>query len=88
VMPMPKSENPEGPASIKVDNIPPDIRRKMWLLKRINAIVGGPTDYKTMVIEALRCLVDSPENTKSSAWPRSFSSRRGRERVRRHEGDE
>ena len=61
---MPKPENPEGPASIKVDNIPPDIRRKMWLLKRINAIVGGPTDYKTMVIEALRCLVESPENRK------------------------
>ena len=58
---MPK-ENPEGPTSIKVDNIPPDIRRDMWLLKRINAILGGPTDYKTMVIEALRCLVESPKN--------------------------
>jgi len=59
---MPKSENPEGPASIKVDNIPPDIRRKMWLLKRINAILGGPTEYKKMVIEALRYWVDSPAN--------------------------
>ena len=58
---MPK-ENPEGPASIKVDNIPSDVRKKMWLLKRINAIIGGPTDYKKMVIEALRRWVDSPEN--------------------------
>jgi hypothetical protein len=60
---MPKRENPEGPTSIKVDNIPPDIRKKMWLLKRINAIIGGPTEYKKMVIEALRYWVDSPENT-------------------------
>ncbi len=59
---MPKPENPEGPTSIKVDKIPPDIRRKMWLLKRINAIIGGPIDYKKMVIEALRRWVDSPEN--------------------------
>jgi len=59
---MPKPENPEGPASIKVDNIPPDIRRDMWLLKRINAILGGPTDYKTMVIDALRRYRDLPEN--------------------------
>jgi hypothetical protein len=58
---MPK-ENPEGPVSIKVDNIPPDIRRDMWLLKRINAILGGPTDYKTMVIDALRRYLDLPEN--------------------------
>jgi hypothetical protein len=59
---MPKPENPEGPTSIKVDNIPPDIRRDMWLLKRINAILGGPTDYKTMVIDALRRYRDLPEN--------------------------
>jgi len=58
---MPK-ENPEGPTSIKVDNIPSDVRKKMWLLKRINAIIGGPTDYKKMIIEALRRWVDSPEN--------------------------
>ena len=58
---MPK-ENPEGPTSIKVDNIPPDIRRDMWLLKRINAILGGPTDYKKMVIDALRRYRELPEN--------------------------
>jgi len=61
---MPKHENPEGPMSIKVDNIPSDVRKKMWLLKRINAIIGGPTDYKKMVIEALQYWVDSPENRK------------------------
>jgi len=48
---MPKPENPEGPATIKVGDIPSDVRRKMWLLKRINAILGGPTEYKKMVIE-------------------------------------
>ena len=51
---MPKPENPEGPASIKVGNIPSDVRKKMWLLKRINTILGGPTEYKKMVVEALR----------------------------------
>ena len=62
---MPKPENPEGPESIKIDNIPSEIRKKMWLLKRINAIVGGPTDYKTMVIDALDCYVNKdPENLK------------------------
>jgi hypothetical protein len=61
---VPKSENPEGPVTIKIDNIPSDVRRKMWLLKRINAILGGPTEYKKMVIEALRYWVDSPENRK------------------------
>jgi len=59
---MPKPENPEGPMTIKVGDIPSDVRRKMWLLKRINAILGGPTEYKKMVIEALRYWVDSPEN--------------------------
>jgi hypothetical protein len=59
---MPKPESPAGPPSIKVNNIPDDVRKKMWLLKRINAIVGGPTEYKKMVIEALRYWVDSPEN--------------------------
>jgi hypothetical protein len=61
-MSMPKPESPAGPPSIKVNNIPDDVRKKMWLLKRINAIVGGPTEYKKMVIEALRYWVDSPEN--------------------------
>jgi len=61
---VPKPENPEGPESIKVDNIPNEIRKKMWLLKRVNAILGGPTEYKKMVIEALRYWVGSPENVK------------------------
>ena len=60
---MPKPENPEGPETIKVDNIPSEIRKKMWLLKRINAILGGPTDYKRIVIEALDYYVNKyPEN--------------------------
>jgi hypothetical protein len=59
---MPKPENPEGPATIKVDNIPSDIRKKMWLLKRINAIVGGPTEYKKMVVEALDHWLRDPKN--------------------------
>jgi len=62
---MPKPENPEGPASIKIDNIPSEIRRKMWLLKRVNAILGGPTEYKKIVIEALDYYLNKdPENVK------------------------
>jgi len=59
---MPKQESPEGPTSIKVDNIPNDVRKKMWLLKRVNMLMGGPIEYKKMVIEALKYWVDSPEN--------------------------
>jgi len=76
---MPKPENPEGPATIKVGDIPSDVRRKMWLLKRINAIVGGPTDYKTMVIEALRCLVESPENRKKLDMAEELLKQSGQE---------
>lgn len=59
---MPKPENPEGPTSIKIDNIPSEIRRKMWLLKRVNMIMGGPTDYKKIVIEALDYYLKDPKN--------------------------
>jgi len=82
---MPKPENPEGPATIKVGDIPSDVRRKMWLLKRINAIVGGPTDYKTMVIEALRCWVDSPENRKKLDMAEELLKQSGQEGVRSRE---
>jgi len=61
---MPKPENPEGPTSIKVDNIPSDVRKKMKMLKRVNMLMGGPTEYKKMVIEALKYWIDSPENRK------------------------
>jgi hypothetical protein len=59
---MPKPENPEGPMSIKIDNIPSEIRRKMWLLKRVNMIMGGPTDYKKIAIEALDYYMKDPKN--------------------------
>ena len=51
----------EGPTDIRIRNLPSDVREKLWKLKRINAIVGGPTEYGKIVIEALRCLFDSPE---------------------------
>jgi len=75
---MPK-ENPEGPTSIKVDNIPSDVRKKMWLLKRINAIIGGPTDYKKMIIEALRRWVDSPENAEKLRMAEELLKQSGQE---------
>ena len=59
---MPKHENPQGPESIKIENIPSEIRRKMWLLKRVNMILGGPTDYKAIVIDALDRYMKDPEN--------------------------
>ena len=78
---MPKPENPEGPTSIKVDNIPNDVRKKMWLLKRINAILGGPTDYKTMVIEALRRCVNSPENAEKLQLAEKLFKQLGQEEA-------
>jgi hypothetical protein len=34
----------------------------MKKLKQANAVLGGPTEYKEMVVEALRYWLDSPEN--------------------------
>jgi hypothetical protein len=59
---MPKAEGPEGPADIRVRNLPGDVREKMRALKQVNAILGGPTEYKEMVVEALRYWLASPEN--------------------------
>lgn len=55
-------ESAEGPTDIRVRNLPSDVREKMRKLKRVNAVLGGPTDYKEMVLEALRYWLDSPEN--------------------------
>jgi uncharacterized protein YfkK (UPF0435 family) len=55
-------ESPEGPADIRIRNLPSDVREKMRKLKQVNAVLGGPTDYKEMVVEALRYWFDSPEN--------------------------
>jgi len=55
-------ESPEGPADIRIRNLPSDVREKMRKLKQVNAVLGGPTDYKEMVIKALRCWFDLPEN--------------------------
>jgi hypothetical protein len=79
---MPKPENPEGPTSIKVDNIPSELRKKMRLLKRINAILGGPTDYKKMVIEALWCLVNSPKNAEKLQMAEELLKQSGQEEGR------
>ena len=78
---VPKPENPEGPTSIKVDNIPSDIRRKMWLLKRTNMIMGGPTEYKKMVVEALRYWVNSPENVKKLQMAEEMLKQSGQEEA-------
>jgi len=59
---MPKRENSQGPTSIRIENIPSEIRRKMWLLKRVNMILGGPTDYKKIAIEALDYYLKDPKN--------------------------
>jgi hypothetical protein len=55
-------ESPEGPTDIRIRNLPSDVRENMRRLKRANAVLGGPTDYKEMVVEALRYWFDSPEN--------------------------
>ena len=55
-------ESPEGPADIRIRNLPSDVREKMKKLKQINAVLGGPIDYKEMVVDALRYWLDSPEN--------------------------
>jgi len=55
-------ESPEGPTDIRVRNLPSDVREKMKKLKQVNAVLGGPTEYKEMVVEALRYWLDSPEN--------------------------
>jgi len=79
---MPKPENPEGPATIKVGNIPSDVRKKMWLLKRINAILGGPTEYKKMVIEALKYWLDSEENRRKLDMAEELLKQSGQEEGR------
>jgi hypothetical protein len=59
---VPRPESPEGPVVINLNNIPEDVRKKLWLLKRVNMIMGGPTEYKTMALEALKYWLDSEEN--------------------------
>ena len=79
---MPKPENPEGPTSIKVDNIPSDVRKKMKMLKRVNMLMGGPTEYKKMVIEALKYWIDSPENRKKLGMAEELLKQSGQEEGR------
>jgi hypothetical protein len=79
---MPKPENPEGPTSIKVDNIPSDVRKKMKMLKRVNMLMGGPTEYKKMVIEALKYWLDSPENRKKLDMAEELLKQSGQEEGR------
>ncbi|MFP3319327.1 MAG: hypothetical protein RXO24_02095 [Acidilobus sp.] len=79
---MPKPENPEGPTSIKVDNIPSDVRKKMKMLKRVNMLMGGPTEYKKMVIEALKYWIDSPENRKKLDMAEELLKQSGQEEGR------
>jgi len=55
-------ESPEGPTDIRIRNLPSDVRERMRKLKRANTVLGGPTEYKEMVVEALRYWLDSPEN--------------------------
>ena len=55
-------ESPEGPTDIRIRNLPSDVRERMKKLKQVNAVLGGPTGYKEMVLEALRYWLDSPEN--------------------------
>jgi len=55
-------ESPEGPTDIRIRNLPSDVRERMKKLKQANAVLGGPTEYKEMVVEALRYWLDSPEN--------------------------
>ena len=76
---MPKPENPEGPTSIKVDNIPSDVRKKMKLLKRVNMLMGGPTEYKKMVIEALKYWIDSEENRRKLDMAEELLKQSGQE---------
>jgi hypothetical protein len=78
---MPKPENPEGPTSIKVDNIPSDVRKKMKMLKRVNMLMGGPTEYKKMVIEALKYWIDSPENRKKLDMAEELLKQSGQEEA-------
>jgi len=78
---VPKPENPSGPTTIKVDNIPDDVRKKMWLLKRINAILGGSVEYKKMVIEALQYWVDSPENRRKLDMAEELLKQSGQEEA-------
>ena len=79
---MPKPENPEGPASIKVDNIPSDVRKKMKMLKRVNMLMGGPTEYKKMVIEALKYWIDSEENRRKLDMAEELLKQSGQEEGR------
>ena len=79
---MPKPENPEGPTSIKVDNIPSDVRKKMKMLKRVDMLMGGPTEYKKMVIEALKYWLDSPENRKKLDMAEELLKQSGQEEGR------
>jgi hypothetical protein len=79
---VPKPENPGGPTSIKVDNIPSDVRRKMWLLKRVNMIMGGPTEYKKMVIEALDYYVNKdPKNVEKLRMAEEMLKQSGQEEA-------
>lgn len=55
-------ESPEGPTDIRIRNLPNDVRERMRKLKRANTVLGGPTEYKEMVVDALRYWLDSPEN--------------------------
>jgi len=79
---MPKPENPEGPTSIKVDNIPSDVRKKMKMLKRVNMLMGGPTEYKKMVIEALKYWLDSEENRRKLDMAEELLKQSGQEEGR------
>jgi len=76
---MPKPENPEGPTSIKVDNIPSDVRKKMKMLKRVDMLMGGPTEYKKMVIEALKYWLDSEENRRKLDMAEELLKQSGQE---------
>jgi hypothetical protein len=55
-------ESPEGPTDIRIRNLPSDVRERMRKLKQANSVLGGPTEYKEMVLEALRYWLDLPEN--------------------------
>jgi len=79
---MPKPENPEGPTSIKVDNIPSDVRKKMKMLKRVDMLMGGPTEYKKMVIEALKYWLDSEENRRKLDMAEELLKQSGQEEGR------
>ena len=56
---MSRPESTEGPTDIRVRNLPSDIREGLLKLKRANAILGGPTDYKDKAkLEAVERLTE------------------------------